>query len=323
MRICHALEQFSPPPNGVVLSIGNFDGAHRGHARLVQTVRGVADRLRATPVVMTFEPHPIEVLAPERTPPRLTTLSERLALLARLQIGDAIVLRSEPELLAMEAEDFLATLVAHVQPRAFVEGPDFHFGRGRRGTNDTLRVHAAHWGYEVHEVPAERCRELTTEPTISSSSIRQALRDGRVQDANVMLGRAYRIVGTVGHGEGRGADLGFPTANLEQIVHMLPQEAVYAAAAQLEDGTLHLAAVNVGPQPTFGQTQSRVEAFVLDLKRDLRGRRVGLHFLSRLRDQVRFPDVNALVQQLRADVEQTRAWQTELGCSERMLVIEL
>lgn len=307
MQIHRGLETFSPPAGGIAVSIGNFDGVHRGHAAIIAEVHRVSERLGVVPVAMTFDVHPLMILSPERAPAQLTTLPEKLALLEQAGLAHCIVLHAEPELLARDAEDFLATLVAHCRPRAFIEGPDFNFGRARAGSLDTLRAHADRWQYEVLAVPAVRCDELRTLPIASSTSIRQALRDGRVDEANVMLGRPYRITGQIGHGEGRGASLGFPTANLEQIPQMLPQEAVYAAVAQLPDDSLHLAAVNVGPQPTFDQEQSRVEAYVLDYAGSLRGGRVALHMLVRLRGQVRFDGPEQLVKQIEQDVAAVRA----------------
>jgi len=313
MRVCHALSEFVPPAGGAVVTIGNFDGMHRGHAALLGAARRHAEQAGAGLVVLTFEPHPLAVLAPERAPARLTTPAEKLMLLERVGVTATIVLASEPALFALEAEDFLASLVTHTRPRAIVEGPDFRFGRGRRGSLETLRQHAAAWGYEVLTVPTLRATDLPTDPTIGSTSIRQALRDGRLDEANRMLGRPYRVTGVVGVGHGRGATIGYPTANLERSPHLLPQDAVYAAAAQLADGRLHLAAVNVGPQPTFGQGAARVEAFLLDFAGDLRGQRLGLHFLARLRPQRRFADVAALVAQIDADVAAVRSYAPRLA----------
>lgn len=295
-----------------MLTIGNFDGVHRGHARLIETARQVAERLGVATAVLTLEPHPLAVLAPERAPARLTTLAEKLALLERLGVSCCIVLSSGPALLSQQAVDFLASLVAHCRPRAFVEGPDFNFGRARSGSIATLKELAGRWGYEVHVVPAVRCEELPTSPIISSSSIRQALVDGRITEANAMLGRPYRIVGTAGSGVGRGTKLGFPTANLDDIGHLLPQQAVYVAAAQLDDGSIHAAAVNIGPQPTFAQETCRVEAHLLDVACDLRGRRMGLHFLSRLRGQIRFGTQAELVRQISVDVERVRSYRCQI-----------
>lgn len=308
MQVVENLADYVPPTGGTTITIGNFDGVHRAHARIIELAQSVAGRLSATPVAMTFEPHPLAVLAPERAPALLTTTAEKLALLERSGVEQCIVMRSEPTLLGQEAEDFLASLVAHCRPRAFVEGPDFNFGRGRTGSLDTLREHAAQWDYEVHEVAEVRCADLPTHPRVSSSSIRQALLDGRVEEANAMLGRPYRVVGTTGRGRGRGAGLGFPTANLNRIVHLLPQHAVYAAVAQFDDGELHLAVVNIGPQPTFEQLEPHVEAHVVDYAGDLRGRRVGLHFLTRLREQQKFGSASQLMGQIQHDVAAARRW---------------
>ncbi len=187
-----------------------------------------------------------------------------------------------------------------------MEGPDFNFGKGRSGSIETLRASAARYAYDVRSLPTFHCDELPSSPRISSSSIRQALVDGRLDDANAMLGRAHRVAGTVVTGDRRGRMIGFPTANIANIPQLLPQEAVYAAVAQVEDGTLRLAAVNVGPQPTFDAPQSRVEAHLLDFTGDLVGRRIGLHFLERLRPQSRFAGVDALIAQLQRDVGAVR-----------------
>jgi riboflavin kinase/FMN adenylyltransferase len=306
MQVYNGLRKFAPPKGGTVLTIGNFDGVHRGHAGLVEAAHALAERHQAAVTAVTFHPHPLAILAPERAPTPLTTLAEKLVLLERLGVAGCIVLRTDRALLAEEAVDFLASLVAHCRPRALVEGPDFRFGHGRSGSITTLQEHAAQWGYEVQVVPTVRCTDLPTNPAINSSSIRQALRDGRVAEANAMLGRPYRIMGRVGEGARRGAGLGFPTANLERIVHLLPQEAVYGAIAQLAGGALHLAAVNIGPQPTFESAHSRVEAHLLDYHGDLRGQRMGLYFLSRLREQQKFAGPDALREQLRRDVAATQ-----------------
>lgn len=308
MHVVENLADFVPSAEGSVVTIGNFDGMHRGHTRIIDLLKSIADRLSAEPVAITFEPHPLAVLAPERAPAVLTMVEEKLALLERRGVKRCIVMRSEPGLLSQAPEDFLASLVAHCRPRAIVEGPDFNFGRGRAGSIETLRGHADHWGYEVHEVPEFHCAELPTHPRVSSSSIRQALLDGRVDEANAMLGRPYRVVGTTVTGYGRGTGLGFPTANLSNIAHLLPQQAVYAAVAQFDDGELHLAAVNVGPQPTFDQAEPHVEAHLLDYVGDLRDHRLGLHFLMRLREQQRFDSAAHLAEQIDRDVMLAREW---------------
>jgi riboflavin kinase/FMN adenylyltransferase len=272
-----------------------------------------AQARRATSIVITFEPHPLAILSPQRAPARLTTLAERLTLLEGAKAHAAVILRSEPALLSLGAAEFVDRLARFVGPRVLVEGPTFNFGRGRAGSIDTLRELAPRYGYEVHAVGEVHCDALAGRPAINSSAIRAALSEGRVEDSRLMLGRPHRIVGEVRGGQQRGVQLGFPTANVEAILHMLPAHAVYAAIAQRADGALSLAAVNIGPQPTFAQQEARVEAHLLDFDGDLRGQRLGLHLLSRLRGQTRFDSVASLAAQLRVDVERVRASSGELA----------
>jgi riboflavin kinase/FMN adenylyltransferase len=306
MNRVDGLTAYAPPPGGIVLTIGNFDGMHLGHRRLIDTALAEARKLGAPVVAMTFEPHPSAILAPQRAPARLTTLHERLELLAAAGVETTIVLHTDRDLLSIAADDFLNLLARTCRPRVMVEGPTFNFGRGRAGSIVTLQEHAARLGYKPIIVDELYGRELGGNPPINSSAIRDAISDGRVADAAAMLGRPYRIVGVVGAGDGRGAGLGFPTANIEAIPHLLPAHAVYAAAAQLDDGTIRPAAVNIGPQPTFDQMTARVEAFVLEFDGPLRCRPLGLHLLSRLRGQEKFAGIDALVAQLNADVRRVR-----------------
>ncbi len=312
MQIIHGLDSFRPPPGGVTLTIGNFDGVHTGHQSLLETARRVAHKLGAPVVAMTFEPHPLAVLAPERAPQRLLTASEKLHLLRHYGVETCLVLQSEPALLSQPAELFLERIAARCQPRAFVEGPDFNFGRGRQGSVDTLRAFGAARGLEVHVIETWHSAVLPGAPSVHSSAIRAALREGRVDIARAMLGRPYRLVGREAPGAGRGAGLGFPTVNVSDIPHMLPQFAVYAAVAQLADGRLYLSAVNIGEQPTFEGHTARVEAHVLDWNDSLRGAALGLHLLHRLRPQRRFANVTELIQQIEQDVVATRRLAPEL-----------
>ena len=306
MRIAHGFEAFDPPAAGTALSIGNFDGVHRGHQRIFEILRDVATPRGLQTLAITLEPHPLAVLNPERAPARLCTIDEKLELIRRCGADACLVLKSDAALLSLTAGEFLAKLIVACRPRFVVEGPDFNFGRNRAGSIATLAAEAERSGFTLQLLPTINCRELPSNPRISSSSIRQALVDGRLDDANVMLGRPYFVAGVVSGGDQRGRTIGFPTANIEQIPHLLPQEAVYAAVAQLEDKSLHLAAVNVGRQPTFDGHRSRVEAHVLDFSGDLMGQRMGLHFLERLRSQTRFGGIDALIAQIRADVVAVR-----------------
>lgn len=308
MEIIEDIRQFRPPPAGVVLTIGNFDGVHVGHQTLIAAVIGKARELDATAAALTFDPHPISILYPHRAPARLLTLAEKLEVLGSMGLDATIILHSTPQLLNETAEEFLRNLTQACRPRVIVEGPTFNFGRGREGNIDTLRAAAARYGYEAVILDELHSPTLHGHPPVNSSTIRTALRGGRVEDARLMLGRPYRITGIVGDGKHLGDKIGFPTANMEQVHQLVPGHAVYAAVAEIEGGAMHLAAVNIGPQPTFDESRARIEAFLLDYSGNLRGRKLGLHFLARLRAQVRFESVAALTEQLHKDVETLRRY---------------
>lgn len=312
MKIFEGIQSFTAPDPGVALTIGNFDGVHLGHQALIDAARTLAAPRSAPVVVMTFDPHPLSVLFPERAPQPITTLSERLALLERAGADMVILLRSDPAFLSLSAEEFLQTVVAPCRPRAIVEGPTFNFGRGRGGSIDTLREHGAMAGYQTIVVDERRAERLDGRPAINSSAIRAAISQGRVNVAAEMLGRPHRVQGRVTRGQGRGTPLGFPTANLDEPPQITPAFGVYSAVAQLDDGRLFLSAVNVGPQPTFDQQRPRIEAHLLDFSGDLLGQALGLHLLDRLRGQARFASVEALTQQVRLDIARTREWGSAL-----------
>ena len=312
MKVYRDIESLSAP-DGSIVTIGNFDGVHLGHRRLIEAARQHAQQRSVPVVAITFEPHPLAVLVPERAPATLTTLPEKLSLLELEGVDAAIVLQSTRELLGMSAESFLRRIVEACRPHVIVEGPTFNFGRKREGDTATLREFAQRFGYETHIVEELHCEALAGHPAINSSTIRKALGEGHLTEANLMLGRAYRITGTVGSGDHRGTTLGFPTANLDQIPQLLPKQAVYAAVAQLDNETLHLAAVNIGPQPTFDQASSRVEAFLLDYEDELRGKHIGLNLLAKMREQRRFDSSSQLIVQLERDVRETRAHAAQLA----------
>ena len=310
MRAFSSLQDYSPPPTGSVVTVGNFDGVHIGHRRVLTIAREQALPSGAEVVAITFEPHPLAILAPHRAPPPLLTAAERIELLERCGADAVITLHSTAPLFSRSAEDFLEWTVARCRPHAFVEGPQFYFGRDRAGSIATLRENAARLGYEAIEVAPVSVPSLPQFPRASSSAVRRVLGDGDVAAAATLLGRPHRISGQVGHGAGRGAPLGLPTANLEAIPQMTPAPGVYAGVAQLESEQFHLAAVNIGPQPTFGGATERVEAHLLDYAGDLRGQRIAIYLIERLRAQQRFASVDALLDAIRSDIELVRRHST-------------
>ena len=292
------------PPAGVrggVVAVGNFDGAHRGHAALIAAAREVAGPDR--PVVpVTFDPHPLALLAPERFQPPLTTVAERARLLHQLGADHVAVLQTTPELLNLAPEEFFTRIVrGTLAPRGMVEGFNFRFGRGRAGSNDTLRTLCREARIEFREVPPFT---LGDRP-VSSSRVRDALLAGNLPETTELLGRPYRVSGVVGTGAKRGRTIGFPTANLDRVDTLLPGDGVYAVAVDAPTGRF-AGAAHIGPNVTFGEDARRLEVYLIDFAGDLYGQTLTVNFITRLRGTERFAGVDALVEQMNKDVAAAR-----------------
>ncbi len=296
--------QATPPGDcrGGAVSIGNFDGVHRGHAALLAELRRQADALGVPAVVLTFDPHPIELLRPGQAPPRLTTPEDRSQLLLASGVDQVLILRTTHELLALCAAEFFTEVIRkRLQARVLVEGTNFGFGRGREGNVTTLAALCGPAGIGLTVVPPL----LLDGMEVSSSHVRAALTAGNVHTAATLLGRPYRLHGLVGSGQRRGQKLGFPTANLEQISTLIPGDGVYAVRV-LHGGTLWPGATHIGPNPTFGENARKVEVHLIGFQGDLYGKPLAVDFLKRLRDTRSFPGMAELAEQLRRDIEQAR-----------------
>jgi riboflavin kinase / FMN adenylyltransferase len=297
------------PPEAVrggALAVGNFDGVHRGHAALLGAL-AVQARVHAGPAVaLTFEPHPLELLRPGQAPPALTTPAERARLLHDLGADHVVTLRVTPELLRLSPEQFFTEVIrGRFGVRAMVEGLNFGFGRGRAGTVETLGRLCGEAKISLKIVAPVQLDG----GEVSSSRVRAALQSGGVEAAERLLGRPYRLVGTVGVGQRRGATLGFPTANLTDLKTVAPGDGVYAARARHAAGHAEAtwpAAVNVGPNPTFGENARKVEVHLIGFQGDLYGRSLAVDFVSRLRDTRPFGSATELVEQLGRDVQAAR-----------------
>jgi riboflavin kinase/FMN adenylyltransferase len=293
-----------PPPEfseGAV-TVGNFDGVHRGHQALVSATRKQALAVGGPAIVTTFDPPPHQVLFPGSERPPLTTLPERAELLCALGADHVVVLRASPALLALSPEAFFEDVLARqLGAKAVVEGFNFRFGRGRVGTNDTLRELCRAAGIAFEEVP----QFTLNGESVSSSRVRAALLRGDVARATELLARHYSIHGTVVTGAKRGRTIGFPTANLENVLTVLPENGVYAVRASL-DGRNYLAAANIGPNPTFGENAQKIEVHLLDFSGDIYGKPLSVEFVARLRETRPFTGVEELVAQLRQDIEHVR-----------------
>jgi riboflavin kinase/FMN adenylyltransferase len=299
MRVVRHLAHLQRRLEGVVLTLGNFDGVHLGHQAILAAVVQRARASGGRAVVLTFEPHPLAVLAPERAPPTIQRLRDRLALLRELGVDVAVLQRFTPTFAALEPEAFVRDFVlGHLAVTDAVVGDDVTFGRNRAGTADTLRALGARFGFEVERVgPVEVDGER-----VSSTRLRALLRSGDVRGARRLLGRPYALRGRVVVGDRRGRTLGFPTANLHFPRDLLlPADGVYAVTAQV-DGTMRDGVMNVGVRPTFGGLRHTVEVHLLDFAGDLYRRWLPLNVVERLRGEQTFDGPDALRAAIAADV---------------------
>ncbi len=293
----------TPLQQPIYLTIGNFDGVHRGHQYLIGELAAAAHAADGLAGLLTFEPHPLAVLRPAAQAPRLTSSEERAGLLEALGLDFVLVLPFTAETATTPAEDFVRALVAHLPLRELWVGPDFALGRRRAGNVTLLQALGQAHGYRVQVVQPF---ELAS-GAVRSSRVRTLLaEEGAVDQAAVLLGRPYQVWGEVIEGAHRGRALGFPTANLRLPADRLaPAYGVYACWAWRGD-TGHPAVVNIGVRPSFDNGHPSVEAFLLDFSGDIYGETLGLSFIQRLRPEKRFGDVAALIAQIRSDADTAR-----------------
>lgn len=284
------------------LTIGNFDGVHRGHASLVSETITQAQSLHGPALALTFEPHPIQLLRPEEAPPRLSTLAQRLERIQALGMDNVLVLHTTPELLHLTADEFFhEVILKRLDAQVLIEGNNFGFGRHRAGNVDVLEKLCTEHHRKLLVVPP---LQWQGQP-VSSSRIRRALENGDVSSARAMFGHPYQIEGKVIVGEKRGRTLGFPTANLGGVELLIPSVGVYAVWARVGN-EIWSAAANVGPNPTFGQQMHKIEVHLLDFQGDLYDKTMQVDFIQRLRDTRPFSGVEELLAQVNEDVERAR-----------------
>ncbi|MGN6089728.1 MAG: bifunctional riboflavin kinase/FAD synthetase [Actinomycetales bacterium] len=287
-----------------VVSIGVFDGVHRGHRAVIGAAVSGARELGAQSVVVTFDPHPLHVLRPDAALPLVSSLSHRLALLEELGVDAALVLPFDRERAGQSPEDFVAELlVSRLQARRVVVGDDFRFGAKAAGDVPLLRRLGDSAGFDVVAVTA-----VGDDERWSSTLVRRLVANGDVAGAAAVLGRAFRVEGEVVHGDHRGREIGYPTANLaSDSAALVPADGVYAGWLVRADGARLPAAISIGTNPTFDGQQRRVEGYALDRNDlDLYGEHIAYDFVARLRDTLRFDTVDALLEQMAQDVDTSR-----------------
>lgn len=296
------LDDFTADLRGGAISVGNFDGVHLGHARIIDRLIRAARVHGGPAIAFTFDPHPAAILRPDRVPPPLTRTERKAELLGRLGVDAVVAYPTDAAFLELTAREFFdRILVDTLDARAIVEGPNFFFGHDRRGNVEVLGEFCAEASLDFEVVePYDMQGRI-----ISSSRTRQCLAEGHVAEVTEMLTEPYRVHGMVVRGANRGASLGFPTANVDMVPTLLPKEGIYAGRGYIE-GQPVPAAISLGPNPTFDDGRLKFEVYLLDFEGDLYGQLVEVDFLARLRDIERYDSVDDLLAQMHRDVEATR-----------------
>jgi riboflavin kinase/FMN adenylyltransferase len=286
-----------------VLALGNFDGVHRGHRKILDRVRRVASERSATSLVMTFDPHPPRIVRPDKAPPLLMTTAQRLEAIEAAGVQGTAIVRFTHELSQWDPETFVhAVLVDWLHVSEVWVGANFLFGRDRAGTFNLLRSLGSRYGFNAEKIDPVRYKDFV----VSSTRIRRLISEARVDEAGALLGHQYFIDGIVVRGDQRGRTIGFPTANLSTENELLPPNGVYATTARV-DGIVYPSVTNIGVRPTVDDTgRVTIETHVFDFDRDLYGAPMRVSFVQRLRDERRFDSLDALKSQIAADCDRAR-----------------
>jgi len=293
-----------------VLALGNFDGVHRGHRKILERVRRVAGERGATSVVMTFDPHPPRVVRPDKAPPLLMTTPQKLEAIADAGVQGAAIVRFSVALSRWDPETFVrSVLVDWLHVGEVWVGANFLFGHDRSGNFSMLRVLGGRYGFKAEKIDPVRYKDFV----VSSTRVRRLVSEGRVDEAGALLGHQYFVDGIVMRGDQRGRTLGFPTANLCSDNELLPPHGVYATTARVGH-VVFPSVTNVGTRPTVDQSgRTVVETHVFDLDRDLYGQTIRIGFVRRLRDERPFESLDALRAQIDADCRRARVLFTRLS----------
>jgi len=286
-----------------VLALGNFDGVHRGHRKILDRVHRVAEERAATSVVMTFDPHPPRVVRPDKAPPLLMTTLQKLEAIAQAGVHGAAIVRFTPELSRWDPETFVRTvLVDWLRVAEVWVGANFLFGHDRAGNFSLMRVLGGRYGFRAEKIDPVRYKDFV----VSSTRIRRLISEGRVDEAGALLGHHYSVDGTVMRGDERGRTIGFPTANLCTDNELLPPFGVYATTTRVRD-VVYPSVTNIGTRPTVDDSgRTTVETHIFNFDRDLYGSSIRLGFVQRLRDERAFESLDALRSQIAVDCARAR-----------------
>ena len=303
MIVFKGIENITEDFRGSFVTIGNFDGVHLSHQIICRKLANEARAAGAKSLVITFDPHPKMILHPDIRPFYLiTTLDEKLKLLEKCGVDGTLVIPFSMEYSKVTAEQFVFGFLGQkLAVKKVIVGHDYAFGRGKQGNSDYLISSGAELGFEVEVIDAIKIGA----DIVSSTLIRNLILAGDVRSVYRFLGRWYNISGNIVSGQGRGAGLGFPTANLSPERELLPPAGIYAAFAELE-GKSYMSALNIGEKPTFGDYTSTFEAYLLNFTGNIRGKKINILFVEKLRDIVKFDGPEPLKRQIAADVENAK-----------------
>jgi len=302
MKVYHDLKECCDSLPYPVVTLGNFDGIHRGHQEIFRILRQEAGANRGTALVITFFPHPLKVLHPDRAPRLITNLEDRIELMECCGIDRVLCLPFNEEFAGWDAERFVREiLVQKLGIKKVLVGEDFRFGKNREGGINFLKKRGEPYGYTVRKIEPVQVDGME----ISSTRIRQSIQEGRIRESTAMLGRPYNISGTVVTGDKRGRTLGYPTANLATEAELLPPNGVYAVRVVLGKER-RPGVASLGIKPTFSGKQYSIEAHIFDFDQDIYGKPLRMEFIERIREERSFPDAHALVEQINRDAEQAR-----------------
>ena len=309
MQIIRHIDDPALTFNGASITLGNFDGIHVGHQALIKNAVDDAQRRGICSAVLTFEPHPLRVLAPERAPKMLLTHKDKMQLLQSLGVDFVVIQQFDRSFAAIGAEEFVVKfLVERLRAKKVWVGKDLRFGKGRMGDIDKLRAWGTQLGFDVGIVePVMVCGER-----VSSSRIRALLGAGDIAAVQPMLGRYFFVSGKVVSGHRRGRELGFPTANIASRAEIVPRDGIYATLLDLGEHVLP-SVTSIGLNPTFGTGPRTIESYIFNFDREIYGESVKLSFVARLRDEKSFASVDSLIEQIRLDVADADSVLSRLG----------
>ena len=304
MRLIRGLSHFEPFQNGCVLTIGNFDGLHLGHRAVINKLAARGNALNLPVVVMTFEPQPLEYFLGDNAPSRLMRLREKVSQCQHLPVDSLLIVEFNRCFANYDAERFIDDiLLAKLNVKHLVIGDDFHFGKARRGNFAMLQEHGNRHGFSVEDTGSYLLKGLR----ISSTAIRDALGIGDLVAAETMLGHRYSVCGRVAHGDKRGRTIGYPTANIRLFRKNTPVQGVFAVTMTGLDGKEYQGIANVGTRPTFtGSSKAILETHLFDFDKDIYGHYVEVHFIQKIRDELRFQAIEQLTAQIKKDVTEAK-----------------